>query len=195
MKFLGCLLLAVSCCLLAACSADEEYSTHACRFTYNNMIHNDPTLNSALNASSRGVFCLISENTRAGVRYLVFENNLGQTSKQQETAEEVEAKFILGLNNGIIVGFQTLNTDGANGGFVAYDVQCPNCVSRTNNTANPNFRVTMESSGIATCSKCDKKYDMNNGGIILNGEEGDRGLDKYVASTTGPSGVVSVFRR
>jgi hypothetical protein len=159
------------------------------------MIHNDPTLNSALNASSRGVFCLISENTRAGVRYLVFENNLGQTSKQQETAEEVEAKFILGLNNGIIVGFQTLNTDGANGGFVAYDVQCPNCVSRTNNTANPNFRVTMESSGIATCSKCDKKYDMNNGGIILNGEEGDRGLDKYVASTSGPFGVVSVFRR
>ena len=195
MRFLGTLLLAVGCCLLAACSADEEYSTHACRFTYNNMIHNDPTLNSALNASSRGVFCLISENTRAGVRYLVFENNLGQTSKQQETAEEVEAKFILGLNNGIIVGFQTLNTDGANGGFVAYDVQCPNCVSRTNNTANPNFRVTMESSGIATCSKCDKKYDMNNGGIILNGEEGDRGLDKYVASTTGPSGVVSVFRR
>jgi len=195
MRILGTLLLAVSCCLLAACSADEEYSTHACRFTYNNMIHNDPTLNSALNASSRGVFCLISENTRAGVRYLVFENNLGQTSKQQETAEEVEAKFILGLNNGIIVGFQTLNTDGANGGFVAYDVQCPNCVSRTNNTANPNFRVTMESSGIATCSKCDKKYDMNNGGIILNGEEGDRGLDKYVASTTGPSGVVSVFRR
>ena len=195
MRFLGFWLLASSCWLLAACSADEEYSTHACRFTYNNMIHNDATLASAMNNSSRGVFCLISENTRAGVRYLVFENNLGQTSKQQETAEEVEAKFILGLNNGIIVGFQTLNTDGANGGFVGYDVQCPNCVSRTNNTANPNFRVTMESSGIATCSKCDKKYDMNNGGIILNGEEGDRGLDKYVASTSGPFGVVSVFRR
>ena len=158
-------LLALSCWLLAACSADEEYSTHACRFSYNNMIHN----------------------------YLVFENSAGLKSEKVETAEEVEAKFILGLNNGIIVGFQTLNTEGASRGFVAYDVQCPNCVNRTNNTANPNYRVTMENSGIATCSKCGKKYDMNNGGIILNGEEGDRGLDKYVASTTGPNGVISVF--
>ena len=195
MRFLGCLLLAVGCCLLAACSADEEYSTHACRFSYNNMIHNDATLASALDANSRGVFCLISEKTRAGARYLVFESSLGMKSEQIETAEEVEAKFILGLNNGIIVGFQTLNTDGVNGGFVGYDVQCPNCVRRENNTVNPNYRVTMESSGIATCGKCGKKYDMNNGGIVQNGEEDDRGLDKYVASTTGPFGVVSVFRR
>ena len=190
----GIWLLAVS-CLLVGCEADEEYSTHACRFSYNNMIHNDATLASAMDEHSRGVFCLISENTRSGVRYLVFENSAGLKSEKVETAEEVEAKFILGLNNGIIVGFQTLNTEGTSRGFVAYDVQCPNCVNRTNNTANPNFRVTMESSGIATCSKCGKKYDMNNGGIILNGEEGDRGLDKYVASTTGPNGVISVFRR
>ena len=190
-----CSLLAIVCLLLAGCEADNEFSTHACRFSYNNMIHNDPTLASALDANSRGVFCLITEYTRAGVRYLQFENNAGMKSEKIETAAEVEAKFILGLNNGIIVGFQTLNADDRNGGFVAYDVQCPNCVERENNTANPNYRVTMESSGIATCSKCGKKYDMNNSGLVLNGEEGDRGLDKYVASTTGPSGVVSVFRR
>ena len=191
-----CWLLALSCWLLAACSADEEYSTHPCRFSYNNMIHNDATLASAMDAYSRGVFCLISETTRAGVRYLLFENSAGIKSEPvMETAEEVEAKFILGLNNGIIVGFQTLNTDGPYGGFVGYDVQCPNCVRRENNTVNPNYRVTMESSGVATCSKCGKKYDMNNGGIVQNGEEGDTGLDKYVASTTGPFGLVSVFRR
>ena len=195
MRNLGFCLLAFSCWLLTSCKADDEYSTHACRFSYNNMIHNDPTLASALEANSRGVFCLISEHIRAGVHYIAFENNLGQTSKQQETAEEVEAKFILGLNNGIIVGFQTLNTEGPNGGFVGYDVQCPNCVRHFNNTANPNYRVTMESSGIATCSKCGKKYDLNNGGIVQNGDEGDSGLDKYVASTTGRFGVVSVFRR
>lgn len=195
MRNLGFWLLAFSFWLLTSCKADEEYSTHACRFSYNNMIHNDATLASALDANSRGVFCLISEKTRAGARYLVFESSLGMKSEQIETAEEVEAKFILGLNNGIIVGFQTLNTDGVNGGFVGYDVQCPNCVRRENNTVNPNYRVTMESSGIATCGKCGKKYDMNNGGIVQNGEEDDCGLDKYVASTTGPFGVVSVFRR
>lgn len=188
-------LLAVS-CLLVGCEADEEYSTHACRFSYNNMIHNDATLASAMDDKSRGVFCLISENTRGGVRYLLFENSAGMKSDPVvETAEEVEAKFILGLNNGIIVGFQTLNSDGAYGGFVGYDVQCPNCVRRENNTLNPNYRVSMASTGIATCSKCGKKYDMNNGGIVLNGEKGDTGLEKYVANTTGPFGVVSVFRR
>ena len=191
----SCLLSLICYLFLAGCSADEEYSTHACRFSYNNMVHNDATLASAMNENSRGTFCLISENTRAGVRYIVFENSAGLKSEKMETAEEVEAKFILGLNNGIIVGYQTLITEGPNKGFVGYDVQCPNCVRRTNNTANPNYRVTMESSGIATCSKCGKKYDMNNGGIIQNGEDEDRGLYKYVASTTGPLGVVSVFRR
>ena len=92
----GCLFLSVV-CLLTSCKADDEYSKHPCRFLYDNMIHNDATLASAMDANSRGVFCLISENTRAGVRYLVFENSAGMTSQQVETAQEVEAKFILGL--------------------------------------------------------------------------------------------------
>ena len=183
------------CLILLSCEAEQEYSSWACRFSYNNQIHNDATLATALNSSSRGVFCLISESTRSGAKYLNFQNSEGLSSQQPESAEEVQARFIIGLNNGIIVGFQTLNTDGASGGFVAYDVQCPNCVRRENNTSNPNYRLTMASTGIATCSKCERKYDMNNGGILLNGENGDTGLEKYVANTTGPFGIVSVFRR
>jgi hypothetical protein len=181
-------------CLLA-CSAEPEYSSWYCRFSYNNQIHNDVTLATALDGASRGVFCLITESTRAGVKYLNFQNSDGLTSQKPESAEESQARFVLGLNNGIIVGFQTLNTDGMNGGFVGYDVQCPNCVRRENNTISPNYRVVMAGTGIATCSKCGRKYDMNNGGILLNGEEGDTGLEKYVAATTGPFGFVSVFRR
>ena len=177
--------------LFTSCKADDEYSIHACRFSYNNMIHNDATLASALDFNSRGIFCLISEKTRAGARYLVFESNVGMQSQQIETAEEVEAKFILGLNNGIIVGFQTYNTQPY-GGFVAYDVQCPNCVRRENNTLNPKFPVTMSTSGIATCGKCKKQYDLNNGGIIQNGEKDDVGLQRYLATTTGPFGYISV---
>jgi membrane protease subunit (stomatin/prohibitin family) len=44
-----------------------------------------------------------------------------------------------------------------------------------------------------TCSKCGKTYDMNNGGIITNGAEGDTGLAKYVAVTDGQH--ISVFTR
>ena len=172
--------------LLAGCKAEDEYSTWPCRFAYNNMIHNDATLASAMTADSKGVFCKISES---GV-YLVFQNNQEMTSRQPKTQEEQMAEFILGINNGIIVGFQTM-IDTPYGGFVAYDAQCPNCVRETNNTLNPKFPVTMNTAGIATCSKCGRKYDLNNGGILQNGGEGDKGLEKYLATTTGPYGYVT----
>lgn len=179
-------LFLATCLLLSACNAESEYSTWPCRFAYNNMIHNDATLASAMTPDSKGVFCKISES---GVN-LVFQNNQDMTSQQPKTQEEQMAEFILGINNGIIVGFQTM-IDTPYGGFVAYDAQCPNCVRRTGNTLNPKFPVIMSSSSIATCSKCGKKYDLNNGGIIQNGEEGDTGLEKYLATTTGPFGYVT----
>ena len=131
-----------------------------------------------------------------GVKYLNFQNSSGLISKPvAESYEEAQKQFILGLNNGIIVGFQTLNTDSPNGGFMAYDQQCPNCVRNENNTVNPNYRIQMSDNGIATCGKCGKKYDLNNGGIILNGNKDDTGLEKYVANTLGPFSWVSVRRR
>lgn len=192
--------IAATCCvalvaLLLSCSAENEYSTWPCRFTYNNALYLDETLASAMNRDSRGVFCHISEETRVGVKYLVFRNNSGITSQKRETALETQAGYYLGLANGIIVGFQTFITDDPYGGFVAYDAQCPNCVRRENNMLSPHYAVTMSSSGIASCSRCGKKYDMNNGGIVQNGEQGDTGLEKYVATTTGPHGYISVFRR
>ncbi len=180
---------------LASCQADQEFSTWPCRFSYDNSLYLDPVLSSAMNNGSRGVFCQISEESRGGVLYLNFNSSNGDSSQQRETALERQANYILGLNNGIIVGFQTLITEGPYGGFVAYDMQCPNCVRNANNYVNPNFPIRMSSSGIATCSKCSRKYDLNNGGIIQNGGEGDTGLEKYVATTTGPNGFISVFRR
>jgi len=181
--------------LLSACQADNEYSTWPCRFAYDNSLHLDATLAVAMEANSPGVFCRISETSRQGVKYIVFENNHGGTTMLAETPEEIRAEYILGLNNGIIVGFQTgVLDDFGRARFVAYDVQCPNCVRRYNNSVNPNYGVAMSETGIATCPKCGKRYDMNAGGIVQNGEKGDRGLEKYAASTLGPHGVVSVFR-
>ncbi len=176
---------------LTSCQADSEYSTWPCRFGYDNSLHLDPTLASAMTADSRGTFCRISESVWGGAKYLNFQSNQGQSSQQTETAMEQQAKFVMGLNNGIIVGFQTMNTT-PNGGFTAYDVQCPNCVRLENNTISPNYSVTMASTGVATCKKCGKRYDLNNGGIVLNGEEGDTGLQKYLATTTGPYGYITV---
>ena len=173
-------------------SATSEYSTWPCRFFYDNLMHNDATLASAINSGSRGVFCQVTQESRRGKQYVQFKNNIGISSEKPKDVIDVENKFIMGLNNGIIIGHQTLNMEPF-GGFVGYDIQCPNCVRNENNTINPNYRVTMDSKGIATCSKCKKTYDMNNSGIVQNGEEGDTGLARYVAITDGQH--VSVYRK
>lgn len=192
-------LLAALLCLLTACVADQEFSSLPCRLAYNNMTHNDATLASAMNEGSRGIFCKIYQSARAGALYLNFENNAGLRSQQPMTAEEKmdwqKGYTILGVNNGIIVGYQTFVTDGPYKGFIAYDAQCPNCMRLNNNYLSPAYPLSMSAAGIATCAKCGKKYDMNNGGIIQNGEEGDKGLEKYVASSTGPFGLITVNRR
>ena len=180
--------------LLTGCGAEQEYSSWPCRFIYDNSIHLDATLSTAMNYSSRGVFCKITESSSGGVKYYHFTNSDGMSSQQRATAVEQENHYRLGLNEGIIVGFQTLNAEDGNGGFAAYDLQCPNCVRRENNMVSPNYPVKMDSKGIATCTKCSKQYDLNNGGLILNGEKGDVGLERYRrASATGPQGTLSVF--
>lgn len=188
-----CLLL--SSFLFSACEAENEYSTWPCRFAYDNSVHQEATLASVMDVNVPGMFCLITESVRGGVKYLNFKTNYGSASSMAETEAEKRAEYILGLNNGIIVGFQNAMLDDfGNAKFVAYDVQCPNCVRQYNNTANPNYGVSMNDKGIATCGKCGRKYDLNSGGILQNGQEGDTGLEKYAANTTGPYGHLSVYR-
>ena len=187
--------LAVSLLLLFGCEAENEYSTWPCRFAYDNSVHQDATLATAMDVNVPGIFCQITESVRGGVKYLNFKNNHNATTSLAETEEEKRAEYILGLNNGIIVGFQNaILDDFGNARFVAYDVQCPNCVRQYNNTLSPNYGVSMSDTGIATCGKCGRRYDLNNGGILQNGQQGDTGLEKYAASTAGPFGHVSVFR-
>ncbi len=181
--------------LLAACKADDEYSEWPCRFSYDNSLHLDATLASAMDVNSPGVFCTITEHNGSGGKYLMFSSNHRMQTTQPETEEEKRAEYVLGLNNGIIIGFQNaVFDDFYRSIFVAYDVQCPNCVRTSGNAVTPNFRITAGDNGIATCSKCQRRYDLNNGGLIINGQEGDTSLEKYAASTTGPHGHVGVFR-
>ncbi len=189
------LLLLTSYLLLLSCEAENEYSTWPCRFAYDNGTHQDATLASAMNVNVPGMFCLITESVRGGVKYLHFKSNHNTESSLAETEAEKRAEYILGLNNGIIIGFQNAVLDDfGNAKFVAYDVQCPNCVRQYNNTISPNYGVSMDDKGIATCKKCGRHYDLNNGGVLQNGQEGDTGLEKYAASTSGPYGHLSVFR-
>ena len=180
--------------ILFSCNVDNEYSSQPCYFAYQNSNYLDETLATAMNSQSRGVFCQISESRNGGVTYLNFKNNQGLSSQKKETALEQQTAYVIGLNNGIIVGFQTLN-DTPNGGFAAYDLQCPNCVRRHDSYTNPKYWLVMSTSGIATCSTCGKHYDMNNRGVIQDGEADDVNLTQYVATTTGPFGYLLVHNR
>ena len=188
------LLLSLLIAVTTSCEkAESEYSSYPCRFIYNNGLYLDLTLASAMNADAAGVFCHISETSMGGTRYLVFRNSNGDETRKQEMAQEQQASYILGLNNGIIVGYQTMDNGQRHGPFAAYDAQCSICVRESGNTLNPKFPLAMSSNGIATCSVCQRKYDLNNAGYIQNPKgSDDRKLIQYVASTTGPYGTIVV---
>jgi len=171
--------------LALSCGDSEyEYSSHRAYFNFDNATRLDPVLMTAMNPVSPGIFCKISISNGS---YFVFQNNQGQSSRQNMTALDRQRTIILGAYNesGIIVGYGTLDQPPT---FYAYDAQCPNCYSETN---LPRYVLTMTTDGKAVCSRCGRKYNMANGGIICEGENGSK-LIRYRASTTGPTGVLSV---
>lgn len=172
--------------LLASCGDTEsEFSRNRCYLVIDNSKHLDQTLATAMNSMSKGVFCCICEQLRSGAETYYFKNNQGLSSYKTLNAEDIKRTRVIGVYNesGIIVGYGTLND-----AFYAYDRQCPNCYKEDN---MPRHALSMDTSGRATCSRCGREYDMNNGGIVIKGESGDK-LMRYRASTTGPQGVLSV---
>ncbi|MBP3828116.1 MAG: hypothetical protein ILA07_08765 [Prevotella sp.] len=173
------------CLLLTACGGDEfEYSRYQAFFIFDNQQHLDPTLSSAMNPLAPGIYCRI---TTSGNQYFLFTNNQGQSSRQTMNAIDKQRSCILGIYNetGIYVGYGTLNDPPT---FYAYDALCPNCYKETGLMRNV---LSVNSSGLASCGRCKRTYDMNNMGIITQGEAGEK-LIRYRAATTGPNGILSV---
>ena len=69
-KLFSYLLPLTSYLLFLSCEAENEYSTWPCRFAYDNSAHQDATLASAMDVNVPGIFCLITESVRGGVKYL-----------------------------------------------------------------------------------------------------------------------------
>lgn len=179
--------------LASSCNeAEDEFTNEPCFLVFDNSVHQNATLASAMDVMSPGVFCRISTTERSGVTYFLFENNHGQQSEPDiANAIDQQRTFRLGRHNGIIVGYG--NADITAPVFCAYDDQCPNCYT---GTGLVDRSLDMSDSGIASCPNCHCAYDMNNGGIISAGspdrEDGDR-LTRYRnARTTGAYGVLSV---
>lgn len=185
MKTLKPLLFLLAVLLTACEDSDFTYSKYRNNFRFDNSVHNDATLNSAMNALSPGVFCRISYQL-ASKQYL-FQNNQGAqtTSRINAIDEERFAKYnqSVGMNNGLIVGYGNL----ADGEFFAYDLMCPNCYDFMSSPGN--YPLTMDAAGMATCAVCHRRYNMNTGGNSL---DGGKGLTRYSCNKPQPSGILSV---
>lgn len=172
--------------LLTACGNTEfEYSNQSCYLIFENNASRSTKLAEAMNPLSPGIFCRIRTSGKA----FTFETNSepGKLERVNFNAVDEKRTVKLGSYNesGIIVGYGNLNNPAT---FYAYDNQCPNCYKQT---GMPQYGLTMDTSGRAKCSKCGRIYDMNNGGIVSSGANGEK-LIRYRAATTGPLGVLSV---
>lgn len=182
-------LLALLILLASSCTKDSfDFSSIHAYFVFDNGIHQDATLQSALNPMSPGVFCRVSEGSQGGSIYFNFESNQGLTSRQKANADDIRRTRIIGIYNmtGIIVGYSNLSTPAT---FCCYDSQCPNCYAETNMA---DYKLAINSKGIAKCNKCKREYDLNNNGLAINVDTPSKKLIKYRASCTGPLGVLAV---
>lgn len=91
--------------------------------------------------------------------YIVYNPALDKTT--EEPVSEVEARsFVFGLG-GLIIGQPYFN-DGRST-YYAYDLACPHCDRAW-------ARLTIDALGNAACSHCEAVFDLNNGGIVVEGE-------------------------
>ena len=187
LKLLNSLILCVLCVQLTSCGKTEnEFSTKPCMLILDNSTHNDATLAAAMTSYS-GTFVTITLTNHGGARYFKFNNNQGTSSESILDAIDQRRTMILGMNDGLIVGYGNL-TDPLI--FYAFDRECPNCFDPDEIPVR-SYPLHVNTAGIASCNTCKRKYDMNNGGILAEGDAGKK-MNRYRAATTGPYGILTV---
>ena len=164
--------------LFTACGDVEyEFSNFPCNFVFNNTGNKSAALASAINPNSPGIFCRV----RQSGNYFIFDNNQGLSDRVVQDAIDQQATVVLGQYNetGIIIGYGNAGYPYV---FYAYDSQCPNCYSQSNGL--PRYALTVKGDGTAECGSCGRRYNLNNGGYIIDGDKGDK-LIRYNAFVSG----------
>lgn len=169
-------------------NSEYTYQRGVTYFIFDNSTHQDATLASAMNSTSPGVFCTIIKSVgTGGSTVFKFTNNQGLSSSKTANAVDLRRTIVLGYNDALIVGFGNLDMPAV---FYAFDRECPNCFD-PDVYPMKSKPLSVSSDGIATCSVCHRKYNLNTGGNIISGDAG-KSLTRYLASTTGGYGVLSI---
>ncbi|MBR3727048.1 MAG: hypothetical protein IKN21_05605 [Prevotella sp.] len=183
------MILAVGVLLLMASCGDvqNEFSMKPCHFVFDNSIHQDLTLASAMDPNSSGVFTTVTHTMRGGVRLFIFTNNRNTSSEKIFNAIDNGRTLLLGMNNGLIVGYGNQNLPPI---FYAYDRECPNCYDETRIPVR-SYPLRTTNDGMAICNTCQREYNMNIGGYVVKGDGGKK-MERYNVNTTGPYGELRV---
>ena len=180
------LLLSLLLGIMACGDIQNEFTSKRCFVLFDNGIHLNAVLAGAMTPNS-GIYVRITLTVKDGARCFLFENNQGQSSTSKLNAKDEKRPQVVGQNDCIIVGYSMLESTAV---FYAFDAECPNCYM-SDQMDFRSYRLQMSTSHIATCNTCKRKYDLGNGGMIIEGENGKK-LDRYFAKSTGPYGVLSV---
>lgn len=161
--------------LCAACSEDAEtlYANTPAFFRFQ-PVTSAPQLYTALN--SPGMFCAITFTST----HYVFTGPDGGTSSFPRTATEAYGKpFYI---SGFLVGTPAIPDMESGTAGVAYDLACANC-DADDGITRP---VAFKSGTTVGCERCERVYDLNNGGRVCEGE-GGRSLYRYRLSYSEPN--------
>ena len=156
--------------LLFACSeAERLYDNYPVRFVVQNTNTNE-VLNAAL--SGMGEFCT-AVNQGSAVAY----TNLKTTISVPLSARDLSyGYYSYGRSNGFIIGHTSMISSRFPDQVVCYDIVCPNCY----NDLSISRSLHLLSGARAQCGKCQRTYDLNELGMVTQGEAG-RSLYRYSA--------------
>ena len=179
-------LLVAAASLFVSCNGSEfEYSSTPCYLFIDNSVHRDPVLASALTRYS-GTYVKISVTTKSGARYFSFFDNHGNHSESRFNAYDERRSLQIGKNGAVVVGYGN-SVDGV---LYAYDLECPNCFD-VNALPLKSRPLEIAEDGVATCHYCHRRYSMDNGGYIMEGDRGNK-MTRYRSSASDPYGVLTV---
>ena len=172
-----CLSLCFIVCLSSCNSEDTIYREYQCYFLFDTQLHPQPCHLTSI-IGNPGQFCKIEASQEKGVRHLKTTRNYDGATQDVllSTDRENQQRCTLGAGNCIIVG-----TSSYDNLFIAYEGQCPNCLSQYGGTRYP---LSWQNNGQQLhCSKCGRSYDVNNGTVVSDG--GGHQLYRYNAGFDG----------
>lgn len=171
--------------ILSSCEkADNRYSAYRAYFRYN-PVSAKPNLFRA--CTSLGEFCSITYPP--GVNYVIKSPSTSSSVDYiARTALQGYQGFVLGIGGGLVVGMPVLpEMLEQESRVVCYDLCCPNCYQDYHILK----QMALYVGGLASCSSCQRSYDLNNQGIVSKGDAG-RSLFRYYVDYYSPTQTLTV---